>query len=293
MWPSFHWLVLLGSLLNFGGFVYLLWVKPSGSFASKIRLILPVVCFGMLLDFTTGLLHILPQQFVLDSFGADDGVRLRMLRLARVAMIVLSVLTLLYYGVARETERGIARWGGLALACGAIGMPAILAAACFTSLHLKYLLTLPATAVLTGVFIGLLLGLRHASPLERWGWSLIAASTSVGMLMGMFAFDGPLWTPQFLGEYNEIPRRLLRLAHSYSIVFGVLAIFLARERNGRSQSAWPTTFGMRLFVTGSAVTIGVLVVRIFASFSPSTLSIGPVVALAGAVVCLIGVRIEG
>ncbi len=153
---------------------------------------------------------------------------------------------------------------------------------------MKYLLTLPSTAVLTGVFIGLLFGLRHASPLERWGWSLIAASTSVGMLMGMYAFDGPLWTPQFLGEYNEIPRRLSRLAHSYSIVFGVLAIFLARELNERSESDWLANFGVRLYITGSAVAIGVMVVQIFAPFSPGSFSIGPAVALAGAVVCLRG-----
>lgn len=170
MWPVCHGLVLFGSLTNFSGFAYLLWVQPRGEYAPQIRMILPVACFGMLLDFLAGLFQVFPEEFILDYLGGADGVRLRMMRLARVAAIALSVLTLLYYGVARRAgmDRSITRCGGLVLACGAIGMPAILAAACFTSLSLKYLLPLPATAVLIGVFLGLMFGLRHAKPLEWW-----------------------------------------------------------------------------------------------------------------------------
>jgi hypothetical protein len=288
MWPVCHGLVLVGSLINFSGFAHLLWVQPNGDYATQIRMILPMACFGMLLDFMAGLFQVLPEQFVLDYFGADDGVRLRMMRLARVAVIALSVLTLLYYGVARRAgmDRSTARWGGLVLACGAIGMPAILVAACFTSLYLKYVLALPATAVLVGVFLGLMFGLRYAKPLEWWGWALIAASTSVGMLMGLYAFDGPLGTPEFLGEYNETPRRLLRLAHSYCIVLGIMAIFLAREFDGKCVPHWPANLGIPLFVAGSAAGVGVLVMQIVTTFSTYALCIGPAVAVIGTVACL-------
>ena len=288
IWPACHWLVLVGSLINFGGFAFLLWVQPHGEYASQIRMILPVACFGMLLDFVGGLFQILPAQLVIDHFGADDEVRLRMMRLARVAVIALSVLTLLYYAVAGRsvTDRRTAGWGGFVLACGAIGMPAILAAACFTSLYLKYLLVLPATAVVAGTVLGLTFALRYAKPLETWGWALIVASTSVGMLMGLYAFDGPFATPEFLGEYSEISRRLSRLAHSYSIVLGILAIFLSREVERKRDIRWPVKLGMLLFVAGNAAAVGLLVVQIVATLPPYVLCIGPVVSVIGLVACL-------
>ena len=145
---------------------------------------------------------------------------------------------------------------------------------------------LPSTAVLIGVFLGLMFALRHASPLERWGWALIAGSTSVGMLMGLYAFDGPLRTPEFLGEYNQMPRRLSRLAHSYSIVLGVLAIFLAREFNGKGAVGGFARLGVPLFVVGSAMTVSILAARIVVPFSPYALSLGPALAVIGVIISL-------
>lgn len=286
--PELHWLVLAGSLTNFSGFAYLLWIQPKGEYASQIRMILPVACFGMLLDFAAGLLPLLPEPYVLDYLGTDDGVRLRMMRLARVAAIALSVLTLLYYGVASRAgmARRAARIGGLALAAGAIGMPAILAASCFTSLYFKYLLTLPATAVLIGVFLGLHFARRNADPLEWWGWMLIASSTSVGMLLGLYAFDGPFSTPEFLGEYNALPRRLSRLAHSNCVVLGIMAILLSRELELRRRTAWTSSVGTPLFIAGSAITVVVLVVQIATPIPTFAYCIGPVTVVLGSLLGL-------
>ncbi len=48
-----------------------------------------------------------------------------------------SLVERLYYKAPRRrtTARNTDGWGGFALACGAIGMPVILAAVCFTSLR--------------------------------------------------------------------------------------------------------------------------------------------------------------
>lgn len=287
-WGSFHWLVLVGSLLNFVGFASLLWTQPVGDHAVWITRIVPVVCFGILLDFTAGLFMVLPEPFVSEYFGAADGVRLRMMRLARVAAIALSVLTLLYLSSPRRdtTDRKSEGWGGFVLTCGAIGMPIILATACFTSLHWKYLLAFPATAIVVGVFLALISSRRHAKPLETWGWALIAGSTSAGMLMGLYAFDGPFETPAILGQYNEIPRRLSWLAHSYCIVLGIMAVFLAKESDGQGRWRGLAKVGTLLFAAGSMVTVGALVMQIFAPSSTSILALGPAMVVMGATVRL-------
>ncbi len=290
-WPALHGLVLAGSLLNLSGFAYLLWVQPTGSYAAKIRLILPVACFGMLLDFTAGLLLVFPEPMILDHLGADDGVRLRMLRLARVAAIALSVLVLLYLGLVRSSaaRSRTVEWAGFALVGGAIGMPAILAAACFTSLYLKYLLAIPATLVVTGVYVGLWQAWRHAPLLERWGWLLVAVSVSVGMLMGLYAFAGPLPTPEFLGPYNDLARRLSRIAHSYCIVLGILAVFLSRETVHVEVKPRIAHVAGGVFALGSAVTIGMLLLRMAIYIPAGAFALGPAIAVAAAGTCLLTV----
>src|SRR5260370_2658918 len=110
-------------------------------------------------------------------------------------------------------------------------MPLILAVAAFTTVEAKYLLPIPAQATMWGTLAAAWLARRWARPLELWGWLLIALSMAVGLLMGMYAFDGPMPDPAFLGAYNDFPRRLCRLGHAYCIVFGLLCLFLAREQD--------------------------------------------------------------
>ncbi len=285
----FHGLVLLGAIINFSGFGYLLVVGPSGQYAGQIRIILPVVCFGMSLDFLAGLLPVMPDSWIVDHLGAADGVRMRMMRLARVAAIALSVLTLLYYGLLdrQSGERGrVTRSGGILMAMGAVGMPAILALASFTWLPVKYLLPLPATAAYLSACFGLYLASRRGNPLEWFGWGLIVASISIGMLMGFYAFDGPFHTPEFLGQYNDAPRRLSRVSHSYSIVLGMVSIFLARELAASPSSDFTRKAGIGLLMLGSILTVGGLLYRMAWHIPAQSLALGPGLVLIGALVCL-------
>ena len=281
-------LVLAGSACNLVGLASLLWGSPHGEYTTPIRMVLPVACFGMILDFGAGVLVMIPESWGVDYLGDGEGVRLRMLRLARVASIALSVLTLLYFGVAhrvRPAKVGVSRIGYL-LASGAMGMPTVLAAACFTSLSLKYLLPLPAIAVCVGVSCGLLLATNTCRPLEIWGWSLIVASTSVGMLMGFYAFDGPFASPSFLGSYSDLPRGLSRLAHSYSIVLGMLAIFLARECEAGCPAGGRMRWGGVLVTIGSTLTLITLIAHLLTRLPPWTLTLGPTGVVVGSLFCL-------
>ena len=291
-WPAFTWLVLCGSLLNLGGLFHLIRVGPTGPNALNLKLGLSAVCFGMLLDLAAGLSINHPEYFMPAYLGAEDGVRLRMLRLARVAAIALPVLTLLYLGLVRRSGeiRRSTQWGRAGMLCGSIGMPMLLAAACYTWLPLKYLLAIPATGAFTGVLIAVGLSWRNGATLEKAGWSLIAVSLSAGLLMGCYAFDGPLPTPRFLGSYNEFARRLSRLAHAYCIVLGMLSIFLSRSLEDRLDGRLAQRAGIPLLFVGSLVTMTSIVLQVDPRMPTSLLGLGPAIVVIALLTCLIPIR---
>jgi hypothetical protein len=196
------------------------------------RVILLVLCFGILLEAVMGLFEFKPQIFLPSYIGPEDGLRMRMLRLARVAAIALPVLTVLFAGLSSRADphsRAV-RWGGIGMLCGTIGMPALLAAAGFTRIELRALLPVPADAILFGTLCGLWLSREHAQPLEMWGWFLIALSMGAGLFMGLYAFDTPLVPPNLVGAYNDSVRRLIRLVHVGCILLGFSTIFFSRLR---------------------------------------------------------------
>jgi hypothetical protein len=196
------------------------------------RVILLVLCFGILLEAVMGLFEFKPQIFLPSYLGPEDGLRMRMLRLARVAAIALPVLTVLFAGLSSRADphsRAV-RWGGIGMLCGTIGMPALLAAAGFTRIELRALLPVPADAILFGTLCGLWLSREHAQPLEMWGWFLIALSMGAGLFMGLYAFDAPLVPPNLVGAYNDYGRRLIRLVHVGCILLGFSTIFFSRLR---------------------------------------------------------------
>lgn len=203
-----------------------------------------VLGIGLLVAVGAGVLHAVPGMF--PSLGPPDGLRLRMLRLAQIACIALPLLTLLYQGFMARVPLDIplARWGQRAMIGGMIGMPSILAAAASTRIEFKYLLPFPAVAVLAGTLCGAWLARRHGRPLERWGWILIALSMAAGLLMGLYAFDGPLPSPALIGDYNDLVRRAIRQTHAYAIVVGFISILVSRGQatiGGHARAGWGGT----------------------------------------------------
>lgn len=72
--------------------------------------------------------------------------------------------------------------------------------------------------------------LGHSNRLVAWtGFGLGVIS---GALMGLWAFDGPLDPPVWIGDYENTPRRLMRLGHISFFGIGYLNLFLARELPG-------------------------------------------------------------
>ncbi len=60
-------------------------------------------------------------------------------------------------------------------------------------------------------------------------WCSILAGAMSGMVMGLWSFDGPFPTPEWIGEYDSLPRRFLRLAHVAMFALGVLHMLVARQ----------------------------------------------------------------
>jgi hypothetical protein len=267
LWPRLAWLIPTGAVINLLGFALIAWSAWRADAAPELRVVPVILLLGMAIEVVHGLYIIDAARFLAIDLGKEDGVRLRMLRLAAVAATALPLLTLLYRNLTSDSPVSWNRWGCRAMLVGAIGMPMVLAAACFIDVNLKYLLPIPALAMTGGVILALLLARRTASSLEQAGWLLVAVSMTIGLFIGLYAFDGPLPAPAFVGGYNEFVRRLSRLGHAYCIVFGLLAILLARQSAGQLAGV--------LLLAGSALSELAIVLLGFLPVAPAILAPGP------------------
>jgi len=290
VWPTAHWLAPLGAAANLVGLSIWLRSARRKGVGMFLTLMVLTLCFGMLLDISMGLFASSPDSLRPKYLGPLDGVRLRMLRLARAAVIALSLLTLLYQDLIRDEDR-YWRWCGWILQAGAVGMPVLLVATALTVVSLKYLLGLPAQAALLGVLAAVWLASRRSSLGEVWGWTVVAASMFAGMFMGLYAFEGPLTAPSFLGEYNDWNRRLLRLAHAYLIVLGTVCILQSRLVHGRATDQrprplqWYQRAGLALLCISTLLT-PILIWMVPARDLPITfLWPGPATAAVGILLC--------
>ncbi|MHC4940637.1 MAG: hypothetical protein ACYTHK_16980 [Planctomycetota bacterium] len=64
---------------------------------------------------------------------------------------------------------------------------------------------------------------------RKVAWTGMAIGAGLGMLLGLWSFDGPFPVPGFLGEYDETARRLMRLGHIAFFGLGFINLLLAHE----------------------------------------------------------------
>ncbi len=87
--------------------------------------------------------------------------------------------------------------------------------------------------------------LAPAHPLNWYaGWLLLVAAFASGALIGLF-FHRPGW----LGGYDSLPRRLLRLGHIALAALGMVNVLY-------SLSPWPVTGTLDAAVAGPAWIVG-------------------------------------
>lgn len=69
------------------------------------------------------------------------------------------------------------------------------------------------------------------------GWVSLAIGAATGLILGLWSFGGPFAVPTWLGEYDDLSRRLARLGHIAFFGLGILNILLARELPRLTDSA--------------------------------------------------------
>ena len=70
-----------------------------------------------------------------------------------------------------------------------------------------------------------LLDLTNKMVAFAWGW--MAFGIFVGLIIGMWSFDGPAPTPSIVGPYDSTARRLIRLGHVAFIMLPLISMTYA------------------------------------------------------------------
>jgi uncharacterized membrane protein YiaA len=73
------------------------------------------------------------------------------------------------------------------------------------------------------------MGMEDFSRNRFVGWASLAVGVAVGLVMGLWSFDGPLRPPAWIGDYADTSRRLVRLGHIAFIGLGLIDILIERE----------------------------------------------------------------
>jgi hypothetical protein len=102
----------------------------------------------------------------------------------------------------------------------------------------------------------------------------------------MYAFGGPLPSPAFLGAYNDIGRRLVRLGHAYLIILGLLSILVSRELDRLYHLGWLERIGRPLLVVGGATTVVSILLYGVMDLQIRALSVGPALVVIATVLCI-------
>lgn len=168
--------------------------------------------------------------------GAIDSVEQRLFRLATMAAYAVPMLVLLATaepkaGTMAEAKRISARtavllvrWEPVLFTIGATTLATTLAAAAFIHKEITWALPIGADTTVAGCAAAAMRAGWRVDRLAFGGWLAVCVSMGVGLLMGSYSFGGPLPAPSMIGDYDALPRMLLRDGHIMVLSLGVVGI---------------------------------------------------------------------
>jgi len=125
----------------------------------------------------------------------------------------------------------------------------------------------------------------------RVAWWMIGGSMSVGAVLGLWSFGGPVPAPVGFVAYDDLPRRLCRLGHIAGIALPVLNLlyvpWMARSRWGRATRR----AGCRLLLFGTVALPSLLVLAAF--WDPGRYLLPAPVAALTVASCLLAAGLRG
>jgi hypothetical protein len=176
------------------------------------------------------------------NLGADDSLERRLFRLGVMAAYAIPMLALLAAGEHKEEPNAkdmrlsarvaalLVRWEPLLFGIGVSTLAGILIAAAFINKELTWLSPIGADTAFAACAAATIRARRRMDNLAFTSWLLICAGMSVGLLMGGYSFGGPVPTPNFIGDYNALPRTLLRGGHVILLSIGMVGVALSATR---------------------------------------------------------------
>ncbi len=90
-------------------------------------------------------------------------------------------------------------------------------------------------------------------------WCSILGGALSGMVMGLWSFNGPFPTPEWIGDYDALPRRFLRLAHVAMFALGLLHMLVARQITSAPVSPKIDRLGLDAMVVGNVLMPTILI----------------------------------
>lgn len=180
------------------------------------------------------------------NLGPIDSLEQRLFRIGAMAAYAIPMLVLLAAGDQKEqlvvrnvrtNQTWVARiaalllrWEPVLFTIGVATLSTVLIAAAFINREFTWLLPIGADTTVAACAAATIRAHNRSDSLAFAGWLLVCASMSVGLLLGGFSFGGPLPTPGFIGDYNELPRLLLRDGHVMLLSVGIISIAIAATR---------------------------------------------------------------
>lgn len=176
------------------------------------------------------------------SLGAADSLERRLFRLGSMAAFAVPMLALLAAGedkhAAVPKERRLSariaallvRWEPYLFAIGVSTLATMLLAAAFVNKEFTWLSPIGSDTTVAACVAATIRARWRADHLAFGGWLLVCISLAIGLFMGAYSFGGPIPTPSIIGDYNALPRMILRDVHVMLIASGIAGIAIAAAR---------------------------------------------------------------